>query len=109
VLVGLQEVVRGWGLLVTRIEVKDIAPSREILSSMELQLSAERKRTRRAHVLLRKQAPLLHPLALPFLHHDAPPSIRSLTARTSADASRPAVRAQAARWCYSPRESRPRW
>ncbi|KAG8470222.1 hypothetical protein KFE25_008643 [Diacronema lutheri] len=48
-LAGLSDVARGWGLQVTRIEVKDIAPSLEIVSAMELQMAAERKR--RAQVL----------------------------------------------------------
>lgn len=48
-LAGLAEVARGWGLLLTRIEVKDISPSTEIRAAMEGQMAAERKR--RAQVL----------------------------------------------------------
>ena len=36
-------VTAGWGVDVTRIEVRDIHPSPEIVSSMEMQMAAERK------------------------------------------------------------------
>lgn len=38
-----------WGVQVTRVEVRDIIPNEEILSSMELQMAAER--TKRAQVI----------------------------------------------------------
>jgi len=37
-------VTRQWGIVVTRVDVRDIQPSREIVRSMELQLAAERKK-----------------------------------------------------------------
>jgi len=37
-------VTAGWGIDVTRIEVRDIHPSPEIVSSMEMQMAAERKK-----------------------------------------------------------------
>mmetsp|Transcript_10005 Transcript_10005/g.32106 ORF Transcript_10005/g.32106 Transcript_10005/m.32106 type:complete len:327 (-) Transcript_10005:147-1127(-) len=37
-------VAAGWGIDVTRIEVRDIHPSPEIVSSMEMQMAAERKK-----------------------------------------------------------------
>ena len=37
-------VTAGWGVDVTRIEVRDIHPSPEIVSSMEMQMAAERKK-----------------------------------------------------------------
>mmetsp|Transcript_22351 Transcript_22351/g.72065 ORF Transcript_22351/g.72065 Transcript_22351/m.72065 type:complete len:219 (+) Transcript_22351:567-1223(+) len=40
---------KAWGVVVTRVDVRDIQPSPEILKSMELQIAAERKK--RAAVL----------------------------------------------------------
>lgn len=49
IMAGLDDVAQGWGLQVTRIELKDITPSRDILAAMELQMAAERRK--RATVL----------------------------------------------------------
>ncbi|KAJ8614427.1 hypothetical protein CTAYLR_000759 [Chrysophaeum taylorii] len=38
------EVTHHWGILVVRVEVRDILPSPDIVSAMELQLAAERKK-----------------------------------------------------------------
>ena len=35
---------RPWGVLITRVDVREIQPSREILKSMELQIAAERRK-----------------------------------------------------------------
>lgn len=57
-MVGLEEVAAGWGLRVTRIEVKDITPSPDILSAMEMQMAAERKSARSAHAYCAHAQPL---------------------------------------------------
>ncbi len=40
----LNEICQGWGVEITRVEIQHLEPSREILRSMELQISAERKK-----------------------------------------------------------------
>jgi len=40
----LNKVVGPWGVLITRVEVQDLQPSPDILSAMELQMSAERQK-----------------------------------------------------------------
>jgi len=43
-LIQLDEATDPWGIKVTRVEVKNITPSRTVLDSMELQMAAERKK-----------------------------------------------------------------
>ncbi|WP_218082250.1 SPFH domain-containing protein [Anthocerotibacter panamensis] len=43
-LLQLDEATDPWGIKVTRVEVKNITPSRTVLDSMELQMAAERKK-----------------------------------------------------------------
>ena len=38
----MNQATRGWGVEVTRVEIKDIEPSPDIIKAMELQMSAER-------------------------------------------------------------------
>ena len=45
----LAETCLGWGAQLTRIEIQDITPSRDIVSAMEMEMTAERRR--RAAVL----------------------------------------------------------
>jgi len=45
----LNAVTSGWGVEITRVEIQNMEPSREILSAMELQMAAERKK--RAQIL----------------------------------------------------------
>lgn len=40
----LSQIVDGWGVVITRVEVQDLQPSRDILKAMELQMSAERQK-----------------------------------------------------------------
>jgi len=45
----IDEVCRGWGVEVTRVEMQNLEPSPDILAAMELQMAAERKK--RASIL----------------------------------------------------------
>jgi regulator of protease activity HflC (stomatin/prohibitin superfamily) len=47
--VALDEVTEGWGVRVTRVELKDIIPPHEVQMAMEKQMQAERER--RANIL----------------------------------------------------------
>jgi len=47
---SLNEVCQEWGVAITRIEIQEMQPSRDILAAMELQMAAERKK--RAAILL---------------------------------------------------------
>ena len=58
---GLDEVTEGWGVRVTRVELKDIIPPREVQQAMEKQMQAEREK--RAAILRadgQKQAAILN-------------------------------------------------
>ena len=41
---NLNEVSRGWGVEISRVEIQDLQPSNDILQAMEMQMSAERKK-----------------------------------------------------------------
>lgn len=40
----LNSVCRGWGVEITRVEIQNLEPSKDILAAMELQMAAERKK-----------------------------------------------------------------
>jgi regulator of protease activity HflC (stomatin/prohibitin superfamily) len=42
--IGLDEVTEGWGVRVTRVELKDIIPPRDVQQAMEKQMQAEREK-----------------------------------------------------------------
>jgi len=43
-LAEMNAVCQGWGVMITRVEIQNLEPSRDILAAMELQMAAERKK-----------------------------------------------------------------